>query len=399
MVLGITSSRSHPSSEQFLVDVRPPSPSGSCPLSTQVQLWNGAVLDTGEFEKVFWTYKPDHPDLSCNGIVVANSRIGVADTPVPYLKVPHISVFDWNGYLPLDLRRTNLQERSLPFERELFSSITDDLLAHAIVDGPTSCTGRWLRGAYEGFDTFHWAAGIDWARWAVAANGFILNDRHLLAAFDPKIIIVAIGGKAGYQEWGDSVRGFLPPDALLLSSLPGGLAGTNPKIKGLFSSLIDKSLYVPGVSHKRGSAYIPKALVEKIATLRPGTKVSGYLNAVGRAHLQNGWYCHVDHKAGLGSLTDRIASIPVDEADPTMFYVLAPEAWNKAGVSDVVAARWISLIGTSPVPFDATAREELERQALGALQEAIGLRRELRQQLESEREEAALIADGETSDT
>ena len=136
-----------------------------------------------------------------------------------------MSVFDKDGYLPVDLKRTSLQANQLPFREELLQSITEDLIAHALVDMPDGCQGEWLDGKYEGFigarpHQYYASESVRWTRWFIGSEGFILNDPHFIKRFDPKTLPLAIGGPRGYQEWGDKLRDLLPMNSLVGSLYP-----------------------------------------------------------------------------------------------------------------------------------------------------------------------------------
>jgi hypothetical protein len=120
---------------------------------------------------------------------------------------PSISMFDKDGYLPVNLQRTWIQG-PLPFQSELVESIAEDLAAFALVEAPNTCETPWLNGTYEGFSN-----RADWPRWMIARDGFLLNDPLLLKEFSPKILIIAIGGGSNRSPWGESLRFALPPAA------------------------------------------------------------------------------------------------------------------------------------------------------------------------------------------
>ena len=242
-----------PSLERTLsTHTKPIKPIAWLPLPDEDASIEWKCFSNSDFQKIFWNYLDKYPRLSANGIVVTNilnyhSAVKIS-IPVKYIQPPNLSVFDKDGYLPVDLKRTGLQTSKLPFERDLLRNICDDLIAHAIVEGLYSCEGKWLNGVYEGFRKPRADYGLytpEWARWFVGRDGFVLNDPHLIKQFNPKLVVVAIGGTSGYQNWGDQVRKSLPPDTLLASHLPEIFSSTNPKIKSIFSSVVDNSLHVP----------------------------------------------------------------------------------------------------------------------------------------------------------
>jgi molecular chaperone HtpG len=163
------------------------------PLPTDGESIIWRCFSNNDFEKVFWTYLGPAPTLACNGIVIDGfgSGLGISEL----LRRPNLSVFDKDGYLPVNLQRTGLQGQQLPFANDLLRSITDDLVAHALVDAPSNPKGTWLDGSYEGFARRSTALGgsDQWAKWLIGREGFILNAPHLLHSYNPKVLIVAIG--------------------------------------------------------------------------------------------------------------------------------------------------------------------------------------------------------------
>ncbi len=91
------------------------------------------------YRDVHWTYS-SVPLLSCNGIKVQDKQQGFSalyDKEDIKILRPNISVFDFDGKLPLNLQRTRLSD-PLCFDKELTDSIIRDFLALALIKAPTS---------------------------------------------------------------------------------------------------------------------------------------------------------------------------------------------------------------------------------------------------------------------
>jgi molecular chaperone HtpG len=166
------------------------------PLPTDDDSTNWRAFSTGDFEKVFWSYRPSSPRLACNGIVInayghydyGNDSYTHRDWLEAFFRRPNLSVFDKNGYLPVNLQRTGLQTEHFPFHEELVRSVTDDLIAYTLVEAPDRVKDEWFDGKYEGFiGRSNALGGMDqWAKWLVGRNGFVFNDPHLLRSLGPK---------------------------------------------------------------------------------------------------------------------------------------------------------------------------------------------------------------------
>lgn len=103
-----------------------------------------------DFHAILWSYV-NAPALSCNGLRVMATKPAEAIELSPghpnagSIRVPNISVFDYDGKLPLNLQRTGLTE-NIPFEKQLLVDVLRDFLAYALVYAPCLCmadTSTW----------------------------------------------------------------------------------------------------------------------------------------------------------------------------------------------------------------------------------------------------------------
>lgn len=167
------------------------------------------------FERIFWTYADQYPRLACNGILIEPSTYQATTRLSEFIFRPRMSVFDREGSLPVNLQRNGLQA-PIPFENELLASICDDLIAHTMIEAPTRCNSEWFKGSYEGFFRYY----EDWPAWLISQNGFVLNEARLVIEFEPRFIVIAIGGEADLAPRGEEVQSVLGADGLLVSILP-----------------------------------------------------------------------------------------------------------------------------------------------------------------------------------
>jgi hypothetical protein len=96
-----------------------------------------------DFRDIHWTYLGNALPLTCNGIAVIDlskeddeedeedETFGDEE-----FTRPKLSVFDPRGALPLNLQRTGLSVKELPFEAELLKDICYDILAFLLVHTP-----------------------------------------------------------------------------------------------------------------------------------------------------------------------------------------------------------------------------------------------------------------------
>jgi molecular chaperone HtpG len=95
------------------------------------------------FRDIHWTYLGSALPLTCNGIAVIDlSKADDEDDDEDEdfggegFTRPKLSVFDPRGSLPLNLQRTGLSVKELPFEAELLKDICYDILAFLLVHTP-----------------------------------------------------------------------------------------------------------------------------------------------------------------------------------------------------------------------------------------------------------------------
>jgi hypothetical protein len=101
-----------------------------------------SVIHPKGFDAVFWTFQTQ-PDLSCNGLRVADPEYGISDSEFAWpenaqLSCPCIAVLDSAASLPLTTQRYQLSQETVPFVDELVRDVTLSFIAHALVCGPES---------------------------------------------------------------------------------------------------------------------------------------------------------------------------------------------------------------------------------------------------------------------
>jgi len=347
------------------------------PLPTDGNSRYWRCISNADFEKIFWSYRGSSPRVACNGIVILAYRYSSgSDSLVAPFYRPNLSIFDKNGLLPVNLQRTDLQSSRLPFHEDLVTNITDDLIAYALTDAPEKIEGDWFDGKYEGFSSRTTALyGQDqWARWLIGRDGFVLNDPGLLRLSNAKIIIVAIGGPAGYQEWGEDLRKTLPADVLVASYVPDCLGDSNPRIKGLFQDILYRHFYFAGAQLDSYLSIIPSTLLDKVKLLKPGRRVARDLKLVDQIQGKRRWKTVHGGSSPPAFLEEALTSISVNDRNPTAFCAIVVKDWetNELGVS---ASRWMKVLQTPFIPFNKRSRKKLEVAASEEIASLINLRR------------------------
>jgi hypothetical protein len=349
------------------------------------------LFSNSDFEKVFWTFANSYPQLACNGIVITprETRKKIWE----YLNAPNISVFDKDGKLPVNLQRTGLQDE-LPFKADLLRSIAEDICAYALTEAPELSDMLWFFGQYEGFsartdNVYH----PDWARWLIGRNGFVLNEPNLLTDFEPKTILIALGGEPGYQNWGEIVRRQLPNDVLALSALPHIFSDSNPRIKGVVRRATSWWAAKPlGVKGKVTASYLPKTLVEKTKEMRPGREMQAHLEILEASDEYNGWV-RTQSAEPHSPLDEAILGLSPSEENPIVFYTIDVEQIDESKKTAPLKERWIEICDTPLIPFNLERRKALEERAMRKIATVLQVRRQAadhraKKKEEREREES-----------
>ena len=113
-----------------------------------------------EFLDIQWNYRIDKcPKFVCNGIIIQDAEYfrgsPSLDLDSCEFSYPNISVFDPNSNLPLNLQRTDISIKALPFESELKSDIILDFFAHLLIRFPKKFSSKWFNSYnYPGFHNY-----------------------------------------------------------------------------------------------------------------------------------------------------------------------------------------------------------------------------------------------------
>lgn len=316
------------------------------------------------FSKIFWTYENKYPALSCNGIIVirnlwySNFEI---DLGVRIFSTPRLSVFDRDGNLPLNLQRTDLATRILPFKNELLESIMEDLISFAYAYGPTNSRGIWLIKGYVGLLERQKIQRP--AHWAISNEGFLLNDPHLIRRQNPKYIILAFGEDIeGFGEWAENIRKKLTENFVLILASDENLTGTHPRIKGILGDILDReyivNIHLRGINYTRMAAYLPIHIIENAERLNPGKKIKQKIEHLRNHKLDDNWICYNYNSPGVDAEQVGRSISNLDPDTSIVFFVLEVDSWDLEKFDETLAKKWSEISPSPVVPFNAKRREK-----------------------------------------
>ncbi|MEA2164452.1 MAG: molecular chaperone HtpG [Thermoanaerobaculia bacterium] len=153
-------------------------------------------IDAKGFRDVQWEYLGyGKPDVVCNGIAVTSIEHEWRDDKKsaqldPLIERPHISVFDADGSLPLNLQRTRVHR--WPFADELVDSIVCNIIAFVAIHGSVKSPLRMLSQRHPGMKTTDdHIADLDVSWLCCTPHGWTIAHPRLLAATTNRIVLVA----------------------------------------------------------------------------------------------------------------------------------------------------------------------------------------------------------------
>jgi hypothetical protein len=187
------------------------------------------------YEHIQWTYRNDVPSLVCNGIIIGTSKnpanfeqnVRLYVTPHSRLSIrsPNLSVFDADGYLPLNLRRTELTTPDLPFEKELLGDVIRYLAIALLTIGPKAHPSSEL--AFKDLVTFRHPSimrkypgmpDIRWCPFLATSHGLIVAHPELVRQLSPDCAVIV-------PFYTDSREGYRP-ESLSYVDVVDALVGT-----------------------------------------------------------------------------------------------------------------------------------------------------------------------------
>lgn len=317
-------------------------------------------LEHGDYADVQWTYHRA-PALACNGIVVSLEPVSWGNSGHVPFAMPHVSVFDPNGKLPLKLQRERLRTATYPFTDELLRSVTSDVVAFALARAASAPMSN--AAAYPWY--FRPAAKLglndgwrisEWSEFLSTPDGVVLTHPALLRLLEPTRILVLPSAEEHHI---DELRGKIRAPAI--GARLGSRGRTADWLKGLLRLL----------SHPRVLSNNPFADLD-LTGIRVFTNTATPLSLddariVGRVELLEGSWTVVAYGRCGEPIVDYGGMLDVQrraEGDPLLSN-RAPRLIAEVHVSpsarlsaNIVSDTWLELLGRPYVSFDATRRHE-----------------------------------------
>lgn len=333
------------------------------------------------FSDVQWTCRAGGhvPFLTCNGLVVARAQrsewledhgelpliLTEFDDLHPFgldavrLATPDLSVFDPDGNLPLDLRRTALSVERLPFHDELLVSVSRDVLAYALLYLPETLARATYRGATDHplLRSPDLNGGRTLAPWRwMTPDGWALLDQWTFHAVKPSKVLVL-------QSLSEHATG-----ALVIRQGRDHVIGMNSDgVKGANTWL---RFCLGGTSHSLGAlSHLPRRGVTALIASKWWARVSKSNEIAkdlrhGLAHREigDGWVLletegrnsEIDWKA-LAAAAPAHELEGFAEVDVDVARLCLPRTMS------ALATEWRDLLGRPTIPFARAEREALLR--------------------------------------
>ncbi len=102
---------------------------------------NWRIAKHSRFSEVHWTYGDKAPGVCCNGILVIKEWdekqcFSIVNDPFITLRVPKLNYYDPDGNLPLNILRTQLDEKTIEGDSEILDDVLRDLAAFMLGCAP-----------------------------------------------------------------------------------------------------------------------------------------------------------------------------------------------------------------------------------------------------------------------
>jgi hypothetical protein len=353
-------------------------------------------ISPADFEAVDWTYLESSkgtnsslPKLVCNGIKIQDADERNQSFESKYgLVVPKLNVFDPDGRLPLNLRRTDLLESSYPFEGVLAHDVIRDFIAYALVHGPTAAPADLqiekygTRLIYPGTSRvgsrYYYSRRENSEDWYLTRDGFGYLDPFILKAQKfSSVVICRIEGSQVTVPFecplntatifiaGDSTLGSFDlfvrevaelgykSDPFAKFSTPNWRTGGETILA--YNKRLGCRLFVSGFAPDRWSRsvrYMPRFLQD--AMHEEKRFLAWQLYTIGNCPPKHFDFASIARKAGakLQNLSV-IAEVYLESTDDP------PKS--------PVAAAWMDILRCAEIPYDITTRREKLKHAYAEL--------------------------------
>lgn len=311
---------------------------------------------------VFWKPSSDsHRRFLCNGILVqsAYDAHNLSASPTFRLEMPHLSVYDRNGLLPINLQRSEVKVEKSPFFDRLKKDRVDDFIIHTLINAPTDGSLGWY-GRFSGGSRPMYGYDSADALWFLATKGFVAKDPDLISRCKPNKAVLSLGSSRGFDEWAEACMGVID-EHTLLGQYETDAARQGNRIKGLLREAVAYLYPVPGCTSIASRVLVPPRIRKRVEALSPGKDVKKALNLL-RYFDEDIQAWGEDKVQTEGAKVARVATEKLWATEAGQGMILM-EIDLKAGPSEagksLLATRWMDILGTPIIPFDLAGRNSL----------------------------------------
>ncbi|MGC3966251.1 MAG: hypothetical protein QM775_02420 [Pirellulales bacterium] len=340
-------------------------------------------LSVPEFADVQWSWNTGRssPQLVCNGIRISEylgpSKSEIANThPYIHIKTPSVSVFDRDGLLPLNLERTSLNQKSLPFESELLLDIVKDFIGWLFVHTPTAedvekAVVGDFEGRYPGISVNEYKL-YGWLPLAFTSTGVALFDAAILSELKCWRLMVLPGDRAGFK-----MSQLKPNAAVVRNNSPGSLAA--------WFRTVMTTRYLNVERYKSSTTKIDGARVvlhtsDADELIKPRKMAAWVRNSVRRTKLNDDLErIEIGNPSAPASDFDEGALECVGIGHNRMPALLGE--WSLSHPQELsistMAQLWLAVLGNAEIPFDGSERKRLLAASAKELQPYVKAYREI----------------------
>ncbi|RWP40050.1 MAG: hypothetical protein EOR04_20270 [Mesorhizobium sp.] len=312
---------------------------------------------------VFWKpYETAPRRFLCNGILVKSNheRSLIQVSSSFYLDTPHLSVYDRDGLLPINLQRSEIKVEEAPFFERLRSERVDDFIIYTLVNAPTDGSLEWFGRFYGGARPTLFDYSGSGALWFLSRTGFLPKDSTVVAKFSPKKIILALGPERGFQDWGEICLDVVDEETLIGQYETDAVRQGN-RTKSLLKDAILYMPSIPGCIPIANRVLVPSFIRKKVESLSPGKEVRNSLKRL--RHFEpsiDAWGESIKQVQDATIAREVAERLWSKESGQTMIMmeidVNQPAPGEK---NSLLADRWLDILETPLIPFDIDARKRL----------------------------------------
>ncbi|MBO9441127.1 ATP-binding protein [Phaeobacter italicus] len=352
-----------------------------CFLPTKVSSFEGGwnYFETDDYE-VNWSFESGKPALSVNQILVSGTRTnrrmsgGTNNAGIKLgsdiFVTPALSIGDKSGSFPLNLQRNAYAGSKIPFQTELATEVTDELLF----------TCLWYLSLKEQ-SSFPNYAGLknlaSWNRsgfrWLHCSDGMVLNNPRFLQAYNPQFALARYGG---VDDWAvaQAIVDSLPKQSLFIHEANEEFSARNFNMKGKLTRILQGDAhYFTRKATKSQTVFVPSSFVDLIIKkMKPGKDATKALDGLVQDADSN-WLVQNAHGVkepeAVQKWRKQLSNDGLDTSVVSLHELSCSEQPLKESLDQVVFERWMEIIGQPYLPKSASDAKELQKTLMGKLGE------------------------------